>query len=135
VSAHPIRFPFTSRRTGRDEATGILWRYVWIECPECKGSGEVEVPGTDSGWSSCFADCEHGQIQVIEPDWTDAATGGACLHLLGSEVTVQTSPREGGLMYRIRFWRDGQQHALPGKDSLGEACAAVAVALGRWPGP
>lgn len=68
------------------------------------------------------------------PDPTDPATGGCLLALLGLDVAVTISARETGPLYRIGYGLDGRRHATTGYDTLGAACIAVAVALGRWPG-
>ena len=66
------------------------------------------------------------------PDLTDAATGGCLLALLG-ESRWRVVPAPGGGWN----WRDGQAdsgkawHHVP---HHAEACARVALALGRWPG-
>lgn len=93
-----------------------------------RGEGEGDASGYVGGWESM------AELLGAVPDPTDPATGGCLLALLGPDVAVTISARETGPLYRIGYGLDGRRHATTGHDSLGAACIAVAVAMGRWPG-
>lgn len=115
---------------------GVAWVPTWAACPECDGTGYVDVPGTDSGESACFADCHRGQIEIAVLDLTDDATAGVMLSALpfAVKVVTRTEPRAYRLMW---LEEDGEglgprQHSTQWCDSLGEAVARVMVARGRY---
>ena len=83
---HPkgLGIPFTDEpcvNERRRDTEGLLWVGLQIDCPECKGTGYVEVPETDSGVSACFADCNRGLTCIWVPDLADSATTGALLQI------------------------------------------------------
>lgn len=61
------------------------------------------------------------------PDPDDPATAGCLLALLGSRCRVWQDREDGLWTVEIGAWR-ASMHA-----TLGRACIAIAVALGRWP--
>jgi hypothetical protein len=70
----------------------------------------------------------------LVPDFTDAGTGGCCVTLLGPEAwRVRYSPsmhkRAAGVPWVADLVGTVTVHA-----TQGEACVAVAEALGRWGG-
>lgn len=69
-----------------------------------------------------------------EPDLDDPATGGAMLALLGEHawrVGPHDSPQGIRFFARLVVSRDCDINLIP---TLGQACLAVALSLGRWPG-
>lgn len=93
--------------------------------------GKGSDPGVDA-WSD---DAYTGEE---EPDWSDPATGGCLMVLLGTEAwRVRYSPsiakQAAGTPWVADLWSaDGTRVRM--YPSQGEACAAVAQSLGRWPG-
>ena len=65
------------------------------------------------------------------PDLTDPATAGCLLALLGEDVVTNHESRRGDGTWTAHV------RGLPYRgvgQTLGEACARAALALGRWPG-
>jgi hypothetical protein len=97
-----IHLRYAAKAT-RDERG--LWVPIEVPCPECDGTGRVEVEGTESGESACFADCNRGRVEAWVLDLTDDATGGVLLGMLwsadpslhvhrdGDSVIVHVAPR------------------------------------------
>jgi hypothetical protein len=104
------------------------------------------TPGKDGWWTTddlagdCYGDapdcCENvATVKPGQPDPTDPATAGCLMVLLGPEAwRVRYSPsmhkRAAGVPWIADLPNDVTVHA-----TQGEACVAVAVALGRWGGP
>lgn len=97
------------------------------------GSGDLlcaqgEPAGYIAGWETT------APIMGAVPDWTDPATGGCALVLLGRGVDLRCGRIGGDVAWWLYFldgehWRHGSTYP-----TAGEACAAMAEALGRWPG-
>ena len=99
-------FEFKPGMLVKDRQTGFLWR----------------VPD-DYGWTATY-----WQRPVAE----DAATGGILLTLLGPSANVEAPWRKDGRWHAQVALAD-RNVRLSGA-TLGEACAAVAEAIGYWPG-
>jgi hypothetical protein len=107
----------------RDEA-GCRWRPVDARCPECNGTGYVEVPDTDSGESACFSDCNQGHVVVWALDLTDDATGGSLLGMLWSADPSLHIHRDGDGVI-VHLAPGVVEHVAP---SLGAAVASALLA-------
>ena len=90
-----------------------------------------ETNGTDGGWKVADSPRTLDPERLITPD--DPATGGCLLELLGTTAHVWRCTKTGEWCIRSGGGSTLSEYDAEGH-TLGQACIAAALALGRWPG-